>query len=82
MSTSEEMTPQGITLVEGITQALAYELEKNPNLVVFGEDIGANGGVFRATVGLQQRFGADRVLDTPLAESMLAGMAVGMAAQG
>jgi len=75
-------TSDGITLVEAITQALAYELSANPNLVVFGEDIGANGGVFRATAGLQQRFGADRVLDTPLAESMLAGIAVGMAAQG
>lgn len=48
----------------------------------FGEDVGINGGVFRATAGLQQRFGAERVLDTPLAESMIAGMAVGMAAQG
>jgi len=72
----------GITLVEAITQALAFELAANPNVVVFGEDIGINGGVFRATVGLQQRFGSDRVLDTPLAESMLAGIAVGMAAQG
>jgi pyruvate dehydrogenase E1 component beta subunit len=71
-----------ITLVEAVTQALAYELEADANVVVLGEDVGVNGGVFRATVGLQERFGEDRVMDTPLAESMLAGMSVGMAAQG
>jgi len=71
-----------ISLVEAINQALAYELAHDNTVVVFGEDVGPNGGVFRATVGLQQRFGKDRVLDTPLAENMLAGMAVGMAAQG
>ena len=57
-------------------------LRHDPNVVVFGEDVGVNGGVFRATQGLQQEFGADRVLDTPLAESMLAGLSVGMASQG
>jgi len=51
-------------------------------VVVFGQDVGANGGVFRATDGLQARFGAERVLDTPLAENMIAGIAVGMATQG
>jgi 2-oxoisovalerate dehydrogenase E1 component beta subunit len=71
-----------ITLVEAVTQALAYELAADKDVVVFGEDVGINGGVFRATAGLQQRFGAERVMDTPLAESMIAGMAVGMAAQG
>lgn len=71
-----------ITLVEAVTQALSFEMAKDPNVVVFGEDVGINGGVFRATLGLQEKFGKDRVLDTPLAESMLAGMAVGMAAQG
>lgn len=71
-----------ITLVEAITQALAYELAHDPDVVVIGEDIGPNGGVFRATLGLQERFGDDRVIDTPLAESMLAGLAIGMAAQG
>ncbi|CAN5313581.1 alpha-ketoacid dehydrogenase subunit beta [soil metagenome] len=71
-----------ITLVEAVTQALAYEMAADKDVVVFGEDVGINGGVFRATAGLQQRFGAERVLDTPLAESMIAGMAVGMAAQG
>jgi 2-oxoisovalerate dehydrogenase E1 component beta subunit len=69
-----------ITLIEAITQALAYELERDPEVILFGQDIGANGGVFRATLGLQQRFGEERVRDTPLAENMIAGLAVGMAA--
>jgi pyruvate dehydrogenase E1 component beta subunit len=71
-----------ITLVEAVTQALAYELEHDDNVVVFGEDVGKNGGVFRATVGLQERFGERRVFDSPLAESMIAGLAIGMSIQG
>lgn len=71
-----------ITLVEAVNQALAYELAHDPDVVVFGEDVAVNGGVFRTTVGLLDRFGPERVLDTPLAESMIAGMAVGMATQG
>jgi 2-oxoisovalerate dehydrogenase E1 component beta subunit len=71
-----------ITLIEAVTMALAWEMEHDDRVVVLGEDVGVNGGVFRATAGLQQRFGADRVMDTPLAESMIGGMAVGMAAQG
>lgn len=71
-----------INLVEAVTQALAYELEHDENVIVFGEDVGKNGGVFRATQGLQERFGEKRVFDSPLAESMLAGLAVGMSIQG
>lgn len=71
-----------ITLVEAITQALAFEMQRDPKVVVFGEDVGLNGGVFRATDGLQARFGCERVLDTPLAENMIAGIAIGMATQG
>jgi 2-oxoisovalerate dehydrogenase E1 component beta subunit len=71
-----------ITLVEAITQALAYELRNDPDVVVLGEDIGKNGGVFRATLGLLDEFGPERVRDTPLAESMIAGLAIGMATQG
>jgi 2-oxoisovalerate dehydrogenase E1 component beta subunit len=71
-----------ITLIEGVTMALAWEMEHDDRVVVLGEDVGVNGGVFRATAGLQERFGADRVMDTPLAESMIAGMSIGMAAQG
>ena len=71
-----------ITLVQAVNLALARALEDDREVVIFGEDVGVNGGVFRATDGLQQRFGASRVLDTPLAEGMIAGAAVGMAAQG
>lgn len=71
-----------ITLIEAVTQAMAYAMEHDENVVAFGEDIGANGGVFRATEGLQKRFGPERVLDTPLAESMIAGLAIGMSVQG
>jgi 2-oxoisovalerate dehydrogenase E1 component beta subunit len=71
-----------ITLVEGINLALGHALATDPNVIVIGEDIGVNGGVFRATAGLQERFGKLRVQDTPLAEGLIAGMAIGMAAQG
>jgi len=71
-----------ITLVEAINLALARALADDDRVVVFGEDVGVNGGVFRATVGLQQRFGAARVFDTPLAEALIAGMAVGLAVEG
>ncbi len=71
-----------ITLIEGVTQALSYELEHDVDTIVLGEDVGINGGVFRATVGLQDRFGEERVMDTPLAENMIAGLAVGMSTQG
>lgn len=71
-----------ITMVEAVTQALAWEIEHDESVVVLGEDVGVNGGVFRATVGLQEKFGSERVIDTPLAENMIAGLSVGMAAQG
>jgi len=71
-----------ITIIEAVNLAMARALENNPDVVVFGEDVGVNGGVFRATEGLQKRYGADRVLDTPLAETLIAGMAIGMASQG
>lgn len=71
-----------ITLVEGINLALARAMAEDDSVVVLGEDVGRNGGVFRATAGLQARFGRGRVADTPLAEGLIAGMAVGMAAEG
>mgnify|MGYP000350823686 CR=1 FL=1 len=71
-----------ITLIEGVTQALAYEMQNDKDVVVFGEDVGKNGGVFRATIGLQDKFGEERVIDTPLAENTIAGLAVGVSAQG
>lgn len=71
-----------ISLVEAVNQALAYEMQADASVVILGEDIGINGGVFRATVGLLEKYGSDRVMDTPLAESMIAGLSIGMAAQG
>ena len=71
-----------VTMVEAIAMAQAWELAHDPSVVVLGEDVGKSGGVFRATSGLFEKFGADRVQDTPLAENMIAGMCVGMAAQG
>ena len=71
-----------ITLVEAINRALASEMARDGDTVVMGQDVGRDGGVFRTTLGLLDRFGPDRVIDTPLAESMIAGMAVGMAVEG
>jgi pyruvate dehydrogenase E1 component beta subunit len=71
-----------VALIEAVTMALAHEMEKDDSVMVLGEDVGVNGGVFRATAGLQERFGSERVMDTPLAESMIAGMSIGMAAHG
>ena len=69
-----------INLVEAVNLALAHELANDPAVIVLGEDVGVNGGVFRATAGLQARFGADRVVDTPLAEAAIAGVAIPRAA--
>lgn len=71
-----------MSLVEAINQALAFEMGADPNVIVMGEDVGKDGGVFRATVGLLDKYGPERVVDTPLAESMIGGLAIGMAACG
>ena len=71
-----------VSLLGALTLAMARALEEDENVVVLGQDVAVNGGVFRATEGLLERFGPERVLDTPLAETMIAGMAVGMAAEG
>jgi 2-oxoisovalerate dehydrogenase E1 component beta subunit len=71
-----------LTLVEAVGAALARALESDPDVVLLGEDVGVDGGVFRATAGLYERFGARRVIDTPLAETLIAGMSVGLAARG
>ncbi|MEX0975929.1 MAG: alpha-ketoacid dehydrogenase subunit beta [Woeseia sp.] len=71
-----------VSMIDAVTMAMAWELDHDPSVIVLGEDVGVNGGVFRATAGLQQRFGADRVQDTPLAEGMIAGVSIGLAAQG
>lgn len=71
-----------MTVVEAVDLALARALSEDNNVILLGEDVGRNGGVFRATVGLRERFGNRRVLDTPLAESLITGLAVGMATRG
>jgi 2-oxoisovalerate dehydrogenase E1 component beta subunit len=71
-----------LTLIEAVNRALHHEMNRDERVVVLGEDVGRNGGVFRATVGLLDRYGGERVIDTPLAESLIAGMAIGMASQG
>ena len=71
-----------MTMIQAITDAMRNELKKDENVLIFGEDVGKNGGVFRATEGLQKEFGEDRVFDTPLAESAIGGLAIGLATQG
>jgi 2-oxoisovalerate dehydrogenase E1 component beta subunit len=71
-----------VTLIEAVTMALAHEMTQDPSVVVLGEDVGVNGGVFRATAGLSEKFGVARVIDTPLDETMIAGLSVGLATQG
>ncbi|HIA71552.1 MAG TPA: alpha-ketoacid dehydrogenase subunit beta [Phycisphaerales bacterium] len=71
-----------LTLVQSINLALIQEMEKDDRVLLLGEDIGLNGGVFRATEGLFQRFGGDRVVDSPLAESGIMGTAIGLAMGG
>lgn len=70
------------TMAQAITEALSLELERDENVLIFGEDIGLNGGVFRATEGLQEKFGEDRVFDTPLAESAIISAALGLGLAG
>ena len=69
-------------LVEAINHGLMLEMERDPSVVLLGEDVGKEGGVFRVTDGLQVKYGAERVIDTPLAESGIVGVAIGMAVKG
>jgi len=71
-----------MTMIQAITNALSLEMERDDGFVLLGEDIGRNGGVFRATDGLFDKFGPERVIDTPLAESAIIGTSLGMAAAG
>lgn len=70
------------TLIEAVNEALHQELERDPSVLVVGEDVGTLGGVFRATAGLRERFGPERCFDTPLAEAGIIGTAVGLALAG
>ena len=71
-----------INLVQAVNQALMVEMELDDRVVVYGEDVGLEGGVFRATADLQQKFGKERSFDTPLAESAIVGTGIGMAING
>ncbi|KMY44810.1 2-oxoisovalerate dehydrogenase [Bacillus sp. FJAT-27916] len=87
MAIKEEWLQAGIktnkmTLIQAITDGLATMLEADERILLLGEDIGKNGGVFRATDGLQERFGQERVMDTPLSESGIIGTSVGLAVNG
>ncbi|WP_318567649.1 alpha-ketoacid dehydrogenase subunit beta [Salinigranum marinum] len=79
MSTSQT---QNLTLVQAVRDGLHTGMQRDDDVIVLGEDVGKNGGVFRATEGLYDEFGGDRVIDTPLAESGIVGTAIGMAAYG
>src|SRR5947209_10375758 len=71
-----------MTVIEAIRTALTEEMASDPRVLVLGEDIGTLGGVFRATEGLLERYGPERVVDTPMAELSIAGIAVGLAMKG
>lgn len=82
MPRTDAMNEKGLTLVDAINESLAQEMERDDRVICLGEDVGLNGGVFRVTEGLHARFGPDRVIDTPLAESGILGTAVGLAMAG
>lgn len=85
-STQERVSQQGVTheatMIEAVNLAMSHAMRECDDVVVLGEDVGVNGGVFRATINLREQFGVKRVMDTPLAETLIAGITVGMAAQG
>ncbi|WP_407984349.1 alpha-ketoacid dehydrogenase subunit beta [Priestia abyssalis] len=80
--TGAETKTNQLTLVQAVTDGLRTMLQENENVLVLGEDVGKNGGVFRATDGLQEQFGEDRVIDTPLSEAGIIGTSIGMAVNG
>ena len=77
-----EQETENLTLVQAVRDGLYTEMQQDDDVLVMGEDVGKNGGVFRATEGLYEEFGEDRVIDTPLAEAGIVGTAIGMAAYG
>jgi len=79
---TQDQETENLTLVQAVRDGLYTEMQRDDDVLVMGEDVGKNGGVFRATEGLYEEFGEDRVVDTPLAESGIIGTAVGMAAYG
>ncbi|MET3901795.1 alpha-ketoacid dehydrogenase subunit beta [Paenarthrobacter sp. 4246] len=81
-ATAEASGPQSLTMAKALNTAMADAMRSDPSVLVFGEDVGMLGGVFRITDGLMAEFGEQRCFDTPLAESGIVGMAVGMAING
>jgi pyruvate dehydrogenase E1 component beta subunit len=77
-----EVATEKLTIAQAVRDAMLEEMDQDERVIVLGEDVGVDGGVFRATDGLIERFGAERVIDTPLAESSIIGMSVGLAATG
>ena len=82
IQTPNQSAHSKITMVEAVNLALDHAMSEDSDVVLLGEDIGVNGGVFRATEGLRDKYGVKRVMDTPLAEALIAGISIGMAAQG
>ncbi len=78
----EQMSTRDLSMIEAINDALGIMLERDPSVILLGEDIGYFGGVFRCTAGLQERFGKTRVFDTPISECGIIGVAVGMGVYG
>jgi pyruvate dehydrogenase E1 component beta subunit len=79
---AQQQETENLTLVQAVRDGLYTEMQQDDDVLVMGEDVGKNGGVFRATEGLYEEFGEDRVIDTPLAEAGIVGTAIGMAAYG
>ena len=77
-----EVASEKLTIARAVRDAMLEEMDRDDSVIVLGEDVGVDGGVFRATEGLIERFGPERVIDTPLAESAIIGMSVGLAATG
>ncbi len=82
MARTDKMNKEGLTLVDAINEGLEQEMTRDSRVVLLGEDVGRNGGVFRVTEGLQKKFGPERVIDTPLSESGIMGTSIGMAMAG
>jgi pyruvate dehydrogenase E1 component beta subunit len=82
MARTDKMNKEGLTLVDAINEGLEQEMTRDSRVVLLGEDVGKNGGVFRVTEGLQKKFGPERVIDTPLSESGIMGTSIGMAMAG
>lgn len=82
MRSREEEQMSVMSYIDAINLAMKEEMERDPRVFVLGEDVGRKGGVFKATAGLYEQFGEERVMDTPLAESAIAGVGIGAAMYG